>query len=481
MKTGIDAISYYVPSLCLDIVTLAQEREIEPAKLQKGLGLTSMALCDADEDTVTMASEAVLRLIEQNDIDPRTIGRIYMGTESALDAAKPTSTYVAQVVEKALEEKYGARSLKNCDVLDMTFACVGGVDALDNSVQWVRGKENRKAIVIAADNAKYALSSTGEYTQGAGAVAMLVSENPRLCAISENVGVGFSSENDFFKPHHSFSKVDLAKKILSAVKNDMTDEQVKELFSSLDDDFWGHRDVNVLLHRDEPVFDGPVSNDCYCARISEALEDFSLEQKTDVLDAWDRIIFHQPYAYQGRRMIVNNWVKWNEEKGLLSQIEKEVGFEKTDANVADFCKAASKTLLYSSFVNKRIEKGERASSLIGNMYTGSIFMSLISLLRSEYEASEDMSNATIGCFSYGSGSKSKVFTLTVAPSWRQVIEKNDIFAELAKRQKVDFATYECLHTGERIEPVVGGKRVILSCIGTEGAKEGQRYYDVKNK
>ncbi|MDD4820838.1 MAG: hydroxymethylglutaryl-CoA synthase, partial [Flavobacteriales bacterium] len=52
-KVGIDAITYYVPSLYLDIETLAHERSIEPAKLQKGLGLKAMALCDADEDTIT--------------------------------------------------------------------------------------------------------------------------------------------------------------------------------------------------------------------------------------------------------------------------------------------------------------------------------------------------------------------------------------------------------------------------------------------
>ncbi|MBQ1968214.1 MAG: hydroxymethylglutaryl-CoA synthase family protein, partial [Flavobacteriales bacterium] len=156
-KVGIDSIAYYVPQLYLDIETLAVKRDIVPAKLQKGLGLTAMAICDAGEDAATMAAEAVLRLIENENIDPRDIGRLYMGTESALDAAKPTATYVSEIVEAAMKEKYGERCMKNCDVLDMTFACVGGVDAMMNCLDYVRAGEGRRAIVVVADNAKYAL------------------------------------------------------------------------------------------------------------------------------------------------------------------------------------------------------------------------------------------------------------------------------------------------------------------------------------
>ena len=104
-KVGIDSIAYYVPGIYLDIETLALKRDIVPAKLQKGLGLTAMAICDAGEDAATMAAEAVIKLMENENIDPHSIGRLYMGTESALDAAKPTSTYVSEIVETAMNEK----------------------------------------------------------------------------------------------------------------------------------------------------------------------------------------------------------------------------------------------------------------------------------------------------------------------------------------------------------------------------------------
>ncbi len=476
-KTGIDWITYYTPGLYLDIEELAEKRGIEPAKLKKGLGLTAMALCDTDEDTVTMASEAVLKLIEQSGTDPRTIGRLYMGTESALDSAKPTATYVASVVEKAMEGKYGERCFKNCDVLDMTFACVGAVDALHNCLEWVRGDASRKAIVIASDYAKYPLASTGEYTQGAGAVAMLVSHAPRLCSVSRDFGIGMQGAGDFFKPFHSFSKMELLENALRAAgypaeKADTVMEKLSE------DAFWGHPDANVFLHRDEPVFDGPLSNDCYCARITEALEHFSSMRQTDVLDDWDRIIFHQPYAYQGRRMIVGNWVGWMAGKGRLGEIEQQAGMELTESNAADFYKAAAKTPLYRQFVDSRIEKGERASTLIGNMYTGSVFMSLVSMLRSEYDLGTDMSGKTVGCFAYGSGSKGKVFTLSVEPSWGMVVGGCDIFPYLASRRRVDFETYEKLHAGTLERPVSCDRRVSSAGVSSEPLSEGLRKYSV---
>jgi hydroxymethylglutaryl-CoA synthase len=100
MEFGIDAIDYYLPKIALKISSLAEKRNIIPAKLEKGLGLKFMSLPDVNEDTASMAANALLQLIDNNKIDPKTIGRIYMGTESALDASKPTATYALAPVEK---------------------------------------------------------------------------------------------------------------------------------------------------------------------------------------------------------------------------------------------------------------------------------------------------------------------------------------------------------------------------------------------
>lgn len=88
MSFGIEAASYYVPSLYLEIKDLAEKRGIEPAKLEKGLGLHKMGLSDVHEDAATFAAEALLRLIKDYNISPKEIARVYLGTESAVDAAK---------------------------------------------------------------------------------------------------------------------------------------------------------------------------------------------------------------------------------------------------------------------------------------------------------------------------------------------------------------------------------------------------------
>ena len=56
MSFGIEAASYYVPSLYLEIKDLAEKRNIEPAKLAKGLGLHKMAFPDVHEDAATFAA-----------------------------------------------------------------------------------------------------------------------------------------------------------------------------------------------------------------------------------------------------------------------------------------------------------------------------------------------------------------------------------------------------------------------------------------
>ena len=212
MEFGIDAIDYYLPRIALKISSLAEKRNIIPAKLEKGLGLKFMALTDCNEDTASMAANALLNLIENNDIDPKTIGRIYLGTESALDAAKPTATYAVGTVEKIMSSKYGERCFRNCDVVDLTFACIGAVDALENCLDWVKGSSERKAVVIASDLAKYELGSSGEYTQGAGSVAMLITSNPSIIAFKNTIGVSMEHVSDFFKPRKKIDNTYLKEK-----------------------------------------------------------------------------------------------------------------------------------------------------------------------------------------------------------------------------------------------------------------------------
>jgi hydroxymethylglutaryl-CoA synthase len=68
-------------------------------------------------------------------------------------------------------------------VVDFTFACIAGVDAMQNCLDFIR--LNPKAIVV-ANRFCYDLNSTGEYTQGAGTPAMLITANPRIIAFENH-------------------------------------------------------------------------------------------------------------------------------------------------------------------------------------------------------------------------------------------------------------------------------------------------------
>ena len=460
MEFGIDAIDYYLPRIALKISNLAEKRNIVPAKLEKGLGLKYMALTDCNEDTASMAANALLNLIENNDIDPKTIGRIYLGTESALDAAKPTATYAVGTVEKILSSKYGERCFKNCDVVDLTFACIGAVDALENCLDWVKGSSERRAIVIASDLAKYELESAGEYTQGAGSVAMLITYNPRIIAFKNTIGISMEHVSDFFKPRKKIDNAYLKEKNTS----------VQELTNSDKE--------KIEFYFEEPVFDGQYSNECYQKRIGEALNHFKFQEDIDFLNDWHHMIFHLPYAFQGRRMMLDIWLEWIKNNDTFKELEKEIG--KSDScDYKDWKKAASKSTLYKSFVEKKIQDGEMASSFIGNMYTASIFMSLISLLFSAYDKKRNISGDNIGFLSYGSGSKSKILQGKIIPSWESKIHHLNVLENIKNRKIIDFETYEKLHNGALNSPISNHHNIVLKSIDHRENKTGFRHY-IKN-
>lgn len=439
MAFGIEAASYYVPSLYLEIKDLAGKRGIDPAKLEKGLGLHKMGLPDVHEDAATFAAEALLKLIKDYHIHPKDISRIYLGTESALDAAKPTASYAIQMVEKVLEKEFGARCFKNCDVVDMTFACVGAVDALHNSLDFVRVNPDKKAIVIASDYAKYELASSGEYTQGGGAVSLLISAQPDLLEIENHWGVATESVFDFFKPRRYYKKEDL-----------------KNSPKSFPD--------KIEIFTDEPVFDGQYSNQCYQDRIREAYQHYKeVSGKDQPYKNWKYLIFHLPYAFHGKRVFTE-----------IYSLENGLSYETPEEQ-----KSVAKSEEYIQFINDTIEKTQRASSEIGNMYTASIFMALLSALQTSFNENEELAGEEIGFLGYGSGSKSKVFAGKVSENWKKVVSKWDLFENLKNRTAIDFETYEKLHRKQIDQSVNQNyKGFGLDTVELENpVLKGARYYN----
>lgn len=447
MKVGIDSITFDVPKIHLPIQTLAQNRNIDPEKLIKGLGLTKMTFPDINQDVITFATNAVYKLIIQENINPTEISRIYVGTESGIDSSKPIGSYIIS----NLEQKLGQGLFRHCDVLDMTFACIGAVDALQNTLDYITLNPTKKAIVVATDNAKYDLDSTGEYTQGAGAIAMLITANPRILSFYKEFGISSQGVFDFFKPRRTFSK----KEVLNQTNNP---------------EFLGVLENEISIYKEQPVFDGQYSNSCYIARITEAYFHFKSEsnQTGAVFQNWENILMHLPYAYQGRRTFVE----------IYAQENPEILLNKNADDYTNQIKIIAKSQEYLDFVNQKIAPSEIASGQVGNIYTGSIFLGLLSTLCYHFENKTNLSNKKFGFIAYGSGSKAKVFEAEIAPEWQSVISNIKLFETLNQSHEINFETYLKLHKKEQKTSILEPKNeFILDYIEKENpVLVGARYY-----
>ena len=439
MYIGIDSIAITLPELYLPITTLAEYRQIEADKLIKGLGLHKMAYPDVGQDVVTFAANAALQLLRQENLHPLEISKILVATESGVDSSKPIGSYVISLLESQL----GARSFAHCDTVDFTFACIGGVDALQSGVDYIRLNPTEKAIVITTDIAKYDLASTGEYTQGAGSLALLITANPRIIALGQKTGVATEGVFDFFKPRRTFSKLEVTGK-------------------SDNPDWLGVLENDIQIYKEQPVFDGQYSNQCYINRITEAYNHFKKQtnQPGIVFQDWKQIFMHLPYCFQARRTFI------------------EIYKNELHPNLpAEDVKALAKSEDYLQLIQEKIQPSEAASGQVGNLYTGSLFLGMLSGLSVLATQKADLVNEKVGFIAYGSGSKSKVFEGILQSDWKTQITKVDLFSKLENRKEIDFTTYEQLHKKELSTAVGQPHGFILEYIEKENpVLTGARYY-----
>ena len=173
---------------------------------------------------------------------------------------------------------------------------------------------------------------------------------------------------------------------------------------------------------------------------------------------WENVLMHLPYCFQARRTFVEIYAKEN-------QLTEEI-------------KVIAKSEDYLDFVSKAIFPSEIASGQIGNMYTGSIFLGLLSTLEYHLQNENDITNKKMGFIAYGSGSKAKVFEAEVQPQWQDVIAKVGLFDLLNNSTEIDFGTYISLHKKERKQSVLEPKNeFVLDYIEKENpVLIGARYY-----
>jgi hydroxymethylglutaryl-CoA synthase len=191
LKVGIDTIAFYTSNYFLDLADLANERGIEKDKYYIGLGQHKMAVPPPGEDVVTMAANAGLRALR--DIDVNSIEMLLFATETGVDQSKSAGIYVHDLLK--LPER--------CRVVELKQACYSATLALQLAVPFLRQFPDKKVLLIASDVARYGLGTPGESSQGCGAVAMVISANPRILALETEYGVVTESVMDFWRPNYS--------------------------------------------------------------------------------------------------------------------------------------------------------------------------------------------------------------------------------------------------------------------------------------
>ncbi|SIS03550.1 hydroxymethylglutaryl-CoA synthase [Natronorubrum thiooxidans] len=403
---GIDAIEIWTGNLKLDLPgTFAPQKGEDPEKYTKGLGLNASSFPDSYEDIVTMGANAAHRLMERKGLEPDDIGRIDVATESAFDNSKPVSTYVAGCLEQVYDGDF-----HHANKGERKFACIAGTQSLDDAYNWIRAGRNRGrgALVIATDTALYARGDAGEATQGAGAVAMYISEDPDLVELSTEQGYGSADETDFLKPNQQFPSVD------------------------------GKRSVQV-----------------YLARMREALEDYESVAGDTHPDQFAYIPFHTPFPGMVRKaglLVYRHMIRDTPiEKELADEIGRQPRAEAFDDEEAfhdalrEYTDALKETETYQEWYGETIDPTLTLSREVGNWYTGSVHVARVSALKHALENDLDLAGSQLLVGSYGSGAQAEGHAETIQDGWKEEIEALNLEEQLEARYDLSWDDYEEIH------------------------------------
>jgi len=359
---GIDALALAVPRSYLDLADLAAARGVPASKYTAGLGTHRMCVAGADEDPVTLATDAARRALRLSGCDPAEIGLAIVGTETAVDHSKPVAAFL-----------HGLLGLGSaCRVFETKHACFGGTAGVLSALDWIASgsARGRAALVVCSDIARYSVGSAGEPTQGAGAVAMILRERPRLLELE--VGRGGSYARDVY-------------------------------------DFWRP------LDRKDALVDGHFSVQCYLDALSGAYG----EWRKGALPGDEplaRTCYHVPYGKMAR--------KAHRQRQSLDGLDEQAA----DASFA-----------------VEVERSLDLPSRVGNIYTGSLYLALASLLHAEVDA---VVGKRIGLFSYGSGCTAEFFAGRVPASAPEMVRRLDLAAPIDACRRLSVPEYEALRRSD---------------------------------
>jgi hydroxymethylglutaryl-CoA synthase len=332
-----------------------------------------------------------------------------VGTETILDKSKSVKSVLMQLFEES--------GNFNVEGVDTVNACYGGTNALFNSVNWIESSawDGRDAVVVAGDIALYK-KGNARPTGGVGCVAMLVGPDAPIAIEAGLRGTYIRHTYDFYKP-------------------DLTSEY--------------------------PIVDGHFSLRCYteavdaCYKAYNAREDtlkaqangngvngHTQEQETP-LDRFDYMAFHAPtcklVSKSYARLLYNDFLT-NPSNPIFAEVAPELRDLDYAASVTD--KAVEKTFmgLAKKRFAARCQPGIQVPTQCGNMYCGSVYGSLCSLIANI--SSADLQGKRLGLFSYGSGLASSLFSFKVKGDVSNLQKQLDIQSRLDARRVVAPEVYD---------------------------------------
>lgn len=348
-------------------------------------------------------------LLKKYSIDPKSIGRLEVGTETLLDKSKSVKSVLMQLFQPS--------GNTNIEGVDTVNACYGGTNALFNAINWVESSawDGRDAIVCAGDIALYK-KGNARPTGGAGCVAMLVGPDAPIVFEPGKRGSFMQHAYDFYKPD---------------------------------------------LSSEYPYVDGHYSLKCYTEAVDACYKaynerEFTLQHQNGYtngtrtpseavtpIDRFDHILFHAPtcklVAKSYARLLYNDYLSSPEEPAFES-VPAEIRDVAYEASLSD--KSIEKTFvgLTKKKFQQRVQPGIQVPTLCGNMYCASLYGSLCSLL--SFVGSDLLQGKRLGLFSYGSGLASTFFSAKVIGDVSQMVDNLRLQERLEARRTVAPEVYD---------------------------------------
>ena len=467
-NVGILAMEVYTPRTYVTQSALESHSGVSPGRFTLGLGQDGLAVTGDAEDVNSMALTVTHALLEKYGIDPMSVGRLEVGTETLVDKSKSTKTVLMDLFP-------GNTDVEGATVVN---ACYGGTSALLNALTWVESDswDGRYAIVVAVDIATYA-RGPARPTCGAGAVAVLVGRDAPLAMVDPRERATHACHvYDFYKPDHS-------------VEYPTVDGALSQLcyYRALEDCYARFCDrVDRLNGGVGDVGGGasasPADDDDDCGFFHADAADyfvFHAPYNKLVQKSYGRLHFVDARRRHARSMAARGGDSAAEEKkddppqdvgsahvaaassttttttttttqpiGPFSEADLMRPIEETytDRDLENALKNVSK----ESYA-RRLADANAASKIVGNTYTASVFLGLASLVDKAGGRGDLTPGKTAVVFSYGSGAIATMYRLHVreptaaassggngrrAFTIGEMVRNLDLSARLASREEV---------------------------------------------